>query len=109
LESIELEDATDEQHKKFEVALQYIKVARYDKSKKLLQGLMDGLDGRSYVVAYVYGVVYEATGDFDKAKELYIVADELTIEPVTEINLAMNRIDGLIEKRDEAREQMNAK
>jgi curli biogenesis system outer membrane secretion channel CsgG len=109
LESIELEDATDEQHKKFEVALQYIKVARYDKSKTLLQGLMDGLDGRSYVVAYVYGVVYEATGDFDKAKELYIVADELTIEPVTEINLAMNRIDGLIEKRDEAREQMNAK
>ena len=47
--------------------------------------------------------------NFDKAKELYIVADELTIEPVTEINLAMNRIDGLIEKRDEAREQMNAK
>jgi len=109
IEAIELEDATDAQNKKFEVALQYIKAARYDKSKKLLQGLMDELDGKSYAVAYVYGVIYEATGDFDKAKELYIVADDLTVEPVPEINLAMNRIDGLIEKRDEARKQMNAK
>jgi len=109
ISSIELDNVTDDQNKKFEIALEYIKAARYDKAKKLLQSLMDDLDGRSYAVAYVNGVVYEATGDFDKAKELYIVADELTVEPVPEINLAMNRIDSLIEKRDEARKQMNAK
>ena len=109
LDSIELENVTDAQNKKFEIALEYIKAARYDKAKKLLGELMKDLDGRSYSVAYVLGVVNEATGDFDKAKELYTIADDLTVEPVDEINLAMNRIDRLIEKRDEARKQMNAK
>ena len=109
IESIELEDVTEVQENKFARALEFIKAARYDKSKKILAGLMDDLDGKSYAVAYVYGVIHEATGDFNKAKELYSVADELTMEPVPEINLAINRIDGLIEKRDEARKQMNAK
>ncbi|MBA1433218.1 MAG: hypothetical protein FAF04_06435, partial [Epsilonproteobacteria bacterium] len=107
LDSIELDSATDAQKKQFEIALEYIKAARYDKAKKILQKLMDEFDGKSYVVDYVYGVVYEATGDFDKAKELYTLADEAAIEPVPEINLAMTRIDKLIEKRDEARKQMN--
>jgi len=109
IDSIELEDVTDVQKNKFEIVLKYIKGARYDKAKRLLQDLMDDLDGRSYAVSYVYGVVYEASGDFDRAKELYTIADDLTVEPVAEINLAMNRIDTLIDKRDEARKQMNAK
>jgi len=109
LDSIELDNVTDAQAKKLEIALEYIKQARYDKAKKLLNSLMDNLDGKSYVVAYDLGVVYEATGDFDKAKDLYKVADELTVEPVAEINLAVNRIDKLIEKREEAKRQMNAK
>lgn len=98
IESIELDNATDIQKEKFGITLEYIKVARYGKAKKLLVDLMDDLDGRSYAVAYVYGVVSEATGDFDKAKELYAHADELTTKPVEEINLAVLRIDGLIEK-----------
>jgi curli biogenesis system outer membrane secretion channel CsgG len=109
IESIELDNATDAQNKSFENALAFIKDARYDRAKKILQKLMDDLDGKSYAVAYVYGVVYEATGNLDKAKELYTIADELTVEPVPEINLAMTRIDDSIEKRDEARKQMNAK
>lgn len=109
LKSIELENATDAQHDKFSIVLEYIKAARYDKAKKLTQQLMDSLDGKSYTVAYVYGVIYEATGNFDKAQELYRVADELTVEPVPEINLAINRIASSIEKRDEAKEQMNVK
>lgn len=108
LDSIELDNVTDAQQKQFEAALEYIKAARYDKAKKILKKLMDSLDGKSYVVAYVYGVVYEATGNFDKAKEIYTIADEDALEPVPEINLAMTRIDRLIEKRDEARKQMNA-
>lgn len=109
LEPIELENVTEKQEKNFTIALEYIKASRYDKAKKLLSTLMDELDGKSYVVAYVSGVVSEATGDFDKAKELYTIADNLTVEPVDEINLAMNRIDALIEKREEAKKQMNAK
>jgi len=109
LESIELENVTDAQKEKFKISLEYIKAARYDKAKKLLLSLMDELNGKSYAVAYVYGVVLEATGNFDESKEIYAAADELTLKPVNEINLAVNRIDRLIEKRDEARKQMNAK
>lgn len=108
LEKIKLETATDKQHKNFERALAYIKAARYDKSMKILEKLMEELDGKSYVVAYVDGVVLEATGDFDKAKKLYAIADDVTIEPIEEINLAINRIDRLIEKREEAKKQMNS-
>lgn len=108
IDSIELENVTDAQEKKFEISLQYIEAARYDKAKQILEGLMNDFDAKSYAVAYNYGVTNEATGNFDKAKELYVMADQLTIEPVEEINLAINRIDNLIEKRDEARRQMNA-
>ena len=109
IEKIELKDVTDAEAKKLEIALGYIKAARYDRAKKILGQLMDTLNAKSYAVAYDFGVVYEATGDFNKAKELYTVADNLTVEPVKEINLAINRIDRLIEKRDEAKKQMNAK
>ena len=75
----------------------------------MLQGLLDDLNGKSYVVAYVYGVVNEAQGKFDEAKKIYAMADDLTVKPVDEINAAMTRIDGLIAKREEAKMQMNAK
>lgn len=109
LDSIELENVPDEIEKDFSYALDYIKAARYDKAKNILEGLMNSFDGKSYAVAYDYGVVCEATGDFNKAKELYDVADGLTVEPVPEINLAINRIDGLIAKREEAKKQMSAR
>jgi curli biogenesis system outer membrane secretion channel CsgG len=109
IDSIELENVTDAQNKKFDTALAYIKAARYDRAKKILNSLMKDLDGKSYAVAYVLGVVNEATGNLDHAKELYTMADDLTVEPVDEINLAINRINSLIEKRDEARKQMNTK
>ena len=106
-EEIELETATDKQKKNLEVSLQYVKAGRMDKAKKILVKLLDELKGQSYAVAYDLGVVNEATGKFDEAKKLYTMADELTVEPVDEINLAMTRIDALIAKRDEAQKQMN--
>lgn len=109
IDKIELDKVTDAQEKKIEIALAYIKQSRYDKAKKLLEQLMDTLNGKSYAVSYDLGVVYEATGDFDKAKGLYKISDDLTVEPVKEINLAINRIDGMIAKREEAKRQMNTK
>jgi curli biogenesis system outer membrane secretion channel CsgG len=109
LDEIELENVTDNQKLKFKNALEYIKAARYDRAKEILSELMKDFDGKSYVVAYVLGVVYEATGDFDTAKEFYTMADKNTVAPVDEINMAINRIDALIEKREEARKQMNTK
>jgi len=109
LEDIELKNVTDKQEKTFENALAYIKAGRMDKAEKMLQGLLDELDGKSYVVAYVFGVVKEARGKLDEAKKIYSMADDLTVEPVDEINLAMTRIDNSIAKREEAKKQMNAK
>ena len=80
-----------------------------DKAEKLLQGLLDELNGRSYVVAYVYGVVNESRGNLDKAKKMYVMADDLTVEPIEEINLALVRIEKLIAKRQEIKKQNNAK
>jgi curli biogenesis system outer membrane secretion channel CsgG len=107
LDSIEV-DATSEQKDKLENALKYVEYARYDKAKDILDELMDAFDGRSYVVAYDYGVVNEATGEFKDAQELYQLADDLSTEPVEEINAALSRIDALIQKKEEATAQMEA-
>ncbi len=109
LDKIELENVTEKQEKTFETSLAYIKAGRMGKAEKILQGLLDEVDGKSYVIAYVFGVVNEAQGKFDEAKKIYTMADDLTVEPVDEINLAITRIDRLIEKREEAKQQMNAK
>jgi len=109
LDSIELDSVTDAQKQAFANALEFIKAGRIDKADLLLSGLMNELDGRSYVVAFVNGVVKEAQGHFDDAKKLYQLADSITVKPVDEINLAMMRIDGMIAKRDEAQRQINAK
>ncbi len=108
LDSIEIE-TTDANNAALENALLYIKNGRMDKADKILSKLMDDTDGKSYVIAYDYGVVKEAQGQFDKAKELYTIADDLTTEPVAEINLAVTRITKLINKRDQARAQINKK
>ena len=109
IDKIELDNVTEKQEKTFENALAYIKAGRMDKSEKLLQGLLDDVNGKSYVVAYAFGVVNEARGKFDEAKKIYTMADDLTVEPVDEINMAITRIDKLIAKREEAKQQMNAK
>jgi len=109
LDKIELDNVTDKQKQTFKNSLEYIKAGRMNKAEKLLQGLLDDLNGKSYVVAYVYGVTKEAQGKFDEAKKIYTMADDLTVKPVDEINAAMTRIDGLIAKREEAKMQMNAK
>ncbi len=109
IDEIELENVTDKQEETFENILAYINVGRMDKSEKMLRSLLDEVNGQSYVVAYTFGVVNEAQGKFDEAKTLYVMADELAVSPVDEINYAIVRIDKLISKREEAKQQMNAK
>lgn len=106
LDSIEIE-TEDKHHETLERSIEFIKAGRMDKADKMLNQLMTDVDGKCHTIAYVYGVVKEARGQFDEAKELYTIADDLSTEPVAEINLAVTRIDRLISKRDEARKQMN--
>ncbi len=108
LDSIELKNVTDEQEKQLEVSLKYVKAGRLEKAENILTKLLTELNDKSYVVAYDLGVVFEARGKFNEAKAIYTLADELTVEPVGEINLAVNRIQKLIEQRDEAQKQMAA-
>ncbi|MDY0233671.1 MAG: CsgG/HfaB family protein [Sulfurimonas sp.] len=109
LDKVELDDATSKQKQTFENSLEFIKAGRMDRAESLLQQLLDELDGRSYVVAYVYGVVQEAEGRLNDAKKAYTLADDLTTKPVEEINLALRRIDNSIDKRERAKRQIDAK
>jgi tetratricopeptide (TPR) repeat protein len=108
LEDVDV-DLTREQENRFEGALEYLKASRMDKSYKLLQRLLDEVDGRSYVIAYDLGVANEALGKLQDAKELYMMADDLATKPIEEINSALVRIDNLIAKQEEAKVQMDAK
>lgn len=108
LDDIEF-DSTSKQDDKLENALKYIEANRMDKAEQLLSELLDEFDGRSYVVAYNLGVVKEARAKLNEAKNLYYLADEISQEPVDELNQALVRIDDLISKRDEAIRQIDAK
>ena len=99
-------DYTNEQEKLLEVALEYIKQNRYDKAEKFLYDLIDSTDAQSYVAFYNLGVVKEAEGEYNEAKEYYERADALMIEPVAEISQAYVRINTLIEKNDKTKAQL---
>lgn len=108
LDSIKLDEATKRDKRNLEISLKYIKSGRMQKAEEILTSLMDSVDGKSFVVAYNLGVVKEALGKLDKAQNLYEMADELTPEPVDEINAALSRIDSLIDKNKEAKRQISA-
>ena len=97
---------TDLQERLLENALLYIEQSRYDKAEQLLSRLIESTDSQSYVALYDLGVIYEARGDFTEAQHYYDAADKLTIEPVEEINLAVNRIVRLITNEKTAQAQM---
>ncbi len=97
---------SDYQERLLENALLYIEQSRYDKAEQLLRKLLESTGSQSYVPLYDIGVIYEARGNFAEAQHYYKGADDLTIEPVEEINLAVNRIQRLIEKEKIAQEQI---
>ena len=97
---------TDLQERLLENALLYIEQSRYDKAEQLLSRLIESTDSQSYVALYDLGVIYEARGDFIEAQHYYDGADKLTIEPVEEINLAVNRIQRLIRNEKTAQAQI---
>ena len=97
---------SDLQEKLLENSLLYIEQNRYDKAEKLLRRLSESTNEQSYVPLYNIGVIYEARGNFSEAQHYYRAADELTIEPVEEINYAINRIQKLIDKEKLAKAQI---
>jgi len=100
-------DYTDKQEELLKYALEYIKQSRYDKAEELLMRLVDSTDGKSYVAFYNLGVIKEAQGKYEEAKEYYEYADHLMVKPVEEINEAVNRINTLIKKKKQTLEQLS--
>jgi len=100
-------DYTDKQEKLLEVALAYVEQKRYDKAQKFLIQLIDSTDQKSYVPFYNLGVLKEMDGDYISAKRYYKKADDLMVEPVEEINLALVRIDKLIQNNRVTKEQLS--
>jgi len=88
-------------------ALLFIKQNRLDKAEPLLMDLLKHTGFKSYVAAYNLGVVKEAQADLTKASEYYQLADQLQIEPVEEINAAINRIKVSKFKSNKAKAQLH--
>lgn len=89
-----------------ENSLKFIEANRLDKAESLLSKLFQSTQSKSYVAAYNLGVVKEVQGDYQEAKTYYQIADELQTKPINEINDAVNRIDSVIRKRQQALQQI---
>lgn len=90
----------------FKSGLDFIKAGRIDRAEEFFVGLMDATQNKSFAISYNLGVIREAQGDFDAAKDLYQAADKLTLSPEKNINSALKRINQLISDRDTALEQI---
>ena len=99
-------DYTDKQERLLENALEYIEQKRLDKAEKLLIRLINSTAQKSYVPLYNLGVIKEAQGKYAEAREYYMMADDLTTEPIEEINEAVVRIKEVIQNDKKTKEQL---
>lgn len=99
-------DYDDYQENLLENSLTYIKQNRFDKAEMLLVKLIDSTDKQSYVPFYNLGIVREVQGDYSGAQEYYMMADNLVLEPITEISKAVIRIKSVIEKHKKTQIQL---
>ena len=100
-------DLTENQEERFEASLEFIEADRMDRADLLLTQLHQEIQHQSYVIAYNLGVTRESEGDYDGARELYHIADQLALEPVDEINAAVQRIERLVADNKRALNQLN--
>lgn len=91
---------------KFKSGIDFIKAGRIDRAEPLFEELMVVTQNKSFTTTYNLGVIKEAQGKFDEAKELYEAADNLLLSPEKNINEALARITKLISDRDKALEQI---
>lgn len=100
-------DLSSRQEDRFEAAIEFIEAGRIDRAGELLSQLHVEVQHQSYAIAYNLGVIREAEGAYSEAKTLYGIADRLTLEPVEEINLAVERIERLLVNQKRVKQQMS--
>ncbi len=93
---------TDLQEKTLENGIDFVESGRMDKAEALFSQLVFDTQSLSYAASYNLGVVKEAQGEYQEAKRLYLLSDQLQKEPVAAINQAMLRIDQAILKHQQA-------
>ncbi|QOY51304.1 DUF6340 family protein [Candidatus Sulfurimonas baltica] len=97
---------SDKQEDELEHALEYIQHKRYDRAEELLSKLLESTSDKSYVAAYNLAIVKEVQGDLTSARQLFELADSLTVKPVEAVDLAILRINSSISSHRHAQEQM---
>ncbi len=100
-------DYTDREESLLKNGLKYFKQERINKADQLLSELLKSTQFKSYVAAYNLGVVKEAKGELAEAAKYYHLADNLQIEPVEEINQAVNRIQSSLIRNKQAQSQVS--
>lgn len=96
---------TKEQTAKLEAALEYLKHSRTDRAEEILSDLLTSTNDKCFVAAYDLGVIKEAKGELENAKQLYNLADRLTLKPNKTINEAIVRINEAINDQNRLNNQ----
>lgn len=95
-----------EQEERFEAAIAFAESGRTDRAEYLFTQLHQEVQHQSYAIAYNLGVIKESKGDYGDAKRLYQTADHLALEPIDEINQAIERIDRIKSNSEKALDQL---
>jgi len=77
-----------------------------EKADRFLSQLVFKTHSKSYVANYNLGVVKESQGEYQKAKQLFTLADNLLKKPNDIISDALERINRVIEKHQKAQQQL---
>jgi len=97
---------TKEQKLILENALVYLKHNNLDKAEELFSNLLNSTNDKCYLAAYNLGSIKEAKGEYENAKELYELADNLTKKPNNTIFQAITRINTQIVNHKKLQKQI---
>jgi len=96
-------DAAEDRIKR---GIKWAKAGRMDRACELWHEAGD-IHPQGYAIHYLLGVCAEIAGNLDEALRYYQKADRLTGEPVEEINQALGRIRGRLEKEKRLNQQLH--
>jgi len=95
----------DEAEDRIERGIEWAKAGRMDRACELWHEASD-IHPKGYAIPYLLGVCAETTGDLNEALTYYQKADRMTCEPVEEINQALGRIRGRMDKEKRLEQQL---
>ncbi|WP_418180710.1 hypothetical protein ACNSOL_01115 [Aliarcobacter lanthieri] len=100
---------TKEQEVLLKNGLEYLKHNHLDRAEEIFSQLLNSTNDRCYLAAYNLGVIKESKGEYQNAKELYILSDKLIEKPDKTIIESINRINTQITNHKKLEEQINIK